>query len=716
MNKEPIGLYIFRYVLGFGLFAFMCMLYWSSTLVESNLTSLRLDISQLKNDLFASRLESEKGRNELLQSLLNEQGAPRAPQENAADGKTLSSGRPLKQAAVKGASANLLTDDPFYTTTLPKMLGKGFLPKDSQHMAALGKPDNLHPFANWANVISWNGLCTASAATLAFGKFETFCPSMAVRIEERADAATGSVEFFVHLRDDIFWQPLKQELLPAGTHLAPQFLRKNQVTAEDFKFYYDALVNPYFQLPGAVALRTYYDDIEEIRVVDKLTFVVRWKAKPIVGPDGQSTLKAKYIAKQWTGALKPLPGFVYKYFADGKKIVEDDSDPSTYRNNSVWAQNFTEHWAKNIIVSCGPWVFDGFNERQIKFKRNPDFYNPLAALTAAIEYDLKDSPENIWQEFKSDHLDSYALQPDQRLEYQQFIKSDAYRQQAAKGHAIKQLDYVGRSYTYIGWNEAKPLFQSDKVRRALTMAIDRKRIIEQNLNGMGIETTGTFYRYSPSYDTSIAPWPFDPQQARRLLEEEGWFDSDGDGVIDKLIDGKRVPFSFALTYYVKNPTTKSICEYVATALKDVGINCRLDGVDITDLSASMDDKSFDAYLLAWGLGTPPENPRQLWSSAGAKEKGSSNTIGFANAEIDTIIDKLDYEYDPAKRIALYHRFDAIIHELQPYTFLYTPKTTLLYREYLQNVFLPVDRQDLVPGANIAEPDPSIFWIKSDKSK
>ena len=193
------------------------------------------------------------------------------------------------------------------------------------------------------------------------------------------------------------------------------------------------------------------------------------------------------------------------------------------------------------------------------------------------------------------------MQPDQLLEFKEFLTSEAYQEQAARGDAIKQLEYVARQYSYIGWNEAKPYFKSVKVRRALTMAIDRRRIIDQNLNGMGIEVTGTFYRYSPNYDTSIEPWPFDPQQARRLLEEEGWYDSNGDGIIDKLIDGKHVKFSFGLTYYVKNPTTKSICEYVATALKEIGIDCRLNGVDITDLSATLDDKSFDAYCSGMGL-------------------------------------------------------------------------------------------------------------------
>ncbi|MBA3816923.1 MAG: hypothetical protein H0X29_10500, partial [Parachlamydiaceae bacterium] len=73
MNKEPIGLYIFRYVLGFGLFTFMCMLYWSSTLVEDDLKVLRNEIGQLKNDVFALHLDTEKIRNDVLSSIINQQ-------------------------------------------------------------------------------------------------------------------------------------------------------------------------------------------------------------------------------------------------------------------------------------------------------------------------------------------------------------------------------------------------------------------------------------------------------------------------------------------------------------------------------------------------------------------------------------------------------------------------------------------------------------------
>lgn len=722
MNKEPIGLYIFRYILGFGLFAFMCMLYWSSTLVENDLKVLRSDIAQLKNDVFALHMDTGKVRSDVLESLLNEQHRiqdlfcnakenPTTPSAVQSTSNLSSAPRIIpKPATTSTKYPNLLQNDPFYSETLPKLLGKDFIATGTVRSAVIGKPNNLHPFSNWRDISTWIDMCNVTVAKQKFGIFETFAPNMGLRVEERNNAKTGMPEYWIFLHKDVFWQPLKTEFFSSGMQLAPEFLRKHQVTAEDYKFFYDVMMNPYVQEPQAVALRTFYNNLKEIEIVDKFTFIVRWETKLVDGPDGKPIPRIKYIAKELTGQLRPLASFVYKYFPDGKKIVENDSVSDTYRTHSVWAQNFNEHWAKNIIVSCGAWIFDGMTDRQIKFKRNPDFFSPLAALSAAMEIDFKASPDNIWQSFKSNQIDTYLLPPEQHLELADFLKSDQYLQQQKIGEGMQRLDYVDRSYTYIGWNQAKSYFKSRKVRQAMTMAIDRQRIIQQNLNGMGIEITGPFYRFSPSYDTSVVAWPFDPQNARRLLEEEGWFDSDGDGILDKLIDGKRIPFKFSLTYFVKNATAKSICEYIATALKEIGVICNLNGVDIADLSSSFDDKSFDALFMGWALGAPPEDPRQLWYSAGAKEKGSSNAVGFANPEIDEITNTLEYEYDRQKRLALYHRFHTIINEEQPYTFLYTSKRALLYRDYVKNVFIPADRQDLIPGANVAEPNSSVFWI------
>lgn len=691
MGKESVGQRVVRYLLLSLIVLLLGMLYWSSTLQEESIRNMRITLEELNGSLSNIQNEIEKLQN--------------VPFNDTKDAPS------TIRKQIDPNLPNLLTEDPFYKTTLPKLLGPDFKPLGTLHTAVVSKPENLHPFSNWSEVIGWVNQCVVAVARSEFGRNETYAPDMAIKMEERKNEKTGKQEFWIHLRDGVFWQPLRRDWFPESVHLAPHFLKKHPVTAHDFKFYWDALMNPFMQQEGAVALRNYLGSIEEIEVIDDVTFIVRWKHENVKEADGRIVPKIQYIAKLWTGALRPLPRFVYQYFPDGTKIVEDDADKDTYRTNSVWAQNFSEHWAKNIIVSCGGWIFDGMTERLIRFKRNPNHFFPLDVLVEASEVVFKDSPDNIWTEFKANRIDYYEVRPDQLMELQSFLASPAYAEQKAQGAAINRLDFVSRAYAYIGWNEKRPFFTSKKVRQALTMAIDRKRIISQFLNGMGIEINGTFYRYSPAYDASIPLWPYDPMQARRMLQEEGWYDSTGTGTIDKMIDGKRQPFVFSLSYFVKNPTAKVIAEYVATALKEIGIIVDLNGVDLADLSAIFDDKNFDALTMGWGFSSPPEDPRQVWYSAGGKEKGSSNVISFDNKEADAIIDALQYEFDKQKRLELYHRFDEIIHEEAPYVFLYTPKTALLYRERVQNVFIPADRQDLVPGADVGQPDSGVFWLK-----
>jgi len=558
-----------------------------------------------------------------------------------------------------------------------------------------------------------HSMCTVRVADLQFGKYETMAPDMAIKIEARPRLDIPEVnEYWVHLRDDVVWQPLNQVQFGDHLKLDPRFFEKHSVTAHDFKFFYDAVMNPYLSEAKAVSLRNYFRDIEDFIVVDDYTFVVRWKPHKILSENGEELEKVKYTSLSLTGSFQPLPCFVYQYFADGQKIVEEDNDLDCYRKDSVWAQNFSRHWAKNYIVSCGPFIFEKMTEEGIHFKRNPDHHNPYAAMIGGFNYRFKESFDAIWQDFKAGKIDLCTFSPNQLLDLEAFLKSSDYKAQKKEGKGIKMLDYVDLSYYYLGWNLAKPYFADEKVRRAMTMAIDRERIVEQNLNQMAVVVTGPFFCSSPAYDSSIAAWPFNPDEARRLLDEEGWIDMDGDGIRNKMIDNRKISFRFRLCYYVKSLSAKVIAEYISTALREIGIDCELSGLDIADLSRQFDDKSFDAIFMGWKLGTPPEDPSQLWHSSGAKEKGSSNVIGFANPQIDQIIETLACEYDRDKRMELYHQFHRIIHEQAPYTFLYTPKVRLLYRERVKNLFIPRERQDLIPGADIPEPNTFAVWLES----
>lgn len=698
MNREPVALYFLRLIATLGILVFLIMLYWSSALVEEDLQSLRAEVGSMKADI--NNLQDDFKKFSENPSLLRQN--PSLSLE-AAPGKN----RPH----IDESLPNLLQNDPFYDHVLPRILGPAFKPHGIFDAASIGKYDNLLPFAEWLEVSNWNDLCNVSVAGQQFGKYESLTPDMAIKMEERR-SETGQPEYWIHLRDHVYWQPLKKEFFPSGFELSDHFLKKHQVTADDFKFYFDAIMNPYISAAGAVAMRPYFQDIVEFRVIDKLTFVVRWRERKFVEPDGKEVYKTKYVAKLLTGGLRPLASFVYKYYPNGKKIIEEDADPQTYRTNAIWAQGLIQHWARNIIVSCGGWIFDGRTDRQINFKRNREFYLPLLALFERREVQFKESPDNAWQDFKGNKLTTFAIQPDQMLELNNFLKTPQYLSQEKQKAKIHRLDYFARAFSYVGWNEKKPFFASEKVRQALTMAIDRQRIIKQFLNGLAMEITGPLYPFDRAYDRSIQPWPYDVQRAKRLLEEEGWYDRNGDGIIEKVIDGQEVPFRFTLSFITRSPIGRNIAEFIATSLKELGIDCRTNGLDYPDMTAKLNDKNFDAIMLAWSLGSPPDDPRQIWYTDKGETKGSSNYISFSNPEVDRIIDDLDYEANPEKRIALYHRFHRIIHEEAPYLFISCPKVALLYREGLENVFIPADRQDLIPGADVAVPEPSAFYFKN----
>ncbi len=100
-------------------------------------------------------------------------------------------------------------------------------------------------------------------------------------------------------------------------------------------------------------------------------------------------------------------------------------------------------------------------------------------------------------------------------------------------------------YNYIAWNCRSIWFRDKRVRLAMTMLFDRETINEEIYSGHAKIVTGPFYINSWAYDSSIEPVPYNPDGARRILDEAGWTDSDSDGIRDK--DGIKFEFDFSLS-------------------------------------------------------------------------------------------------------------------------------------------------------------------------
>lgn len=600
---------------------------------------------------------------------------------------------------MEGGGENLLEEDPYLERVLPETLGADFQPTGVFRWGGLGIPHDFHPFNTWAHIREIRSRCEGFVGRRVTGQYERFAPDLALRIEERPTGPEGRPEFWIFLRPGVHWAPLKQSFFSQEILLADHFLQEHPVTASDFLFWVDAFRNPYVQLPGALSLAAAYRDLEEVRLIDPLTFVVRWQAEAT-----EEGWRMRHGALSRTASMEPLPCWLFQYLPDGSKIIEEEgTDP--YLMSSIWAEHFVQHWAQHIIPSCGPWAFASWEGEYLVLQRNPRYHDPYCALAEQLVLHFRQTPELIWQDFKEGKSDFVTgrLIGQNLMDLEQFMESKTYQQQAEGGEGILSVDFMDRVFRYIGWNQANPLFRSKRVRQALTMAIDRKRMIEQVCFGRGVELTGPLFPLDASYNHEIAPLPYDPAGARWILEEEGWIDATGEGVLSHASEEGSLSFVFRLIYYVKSSSQRELAESIAHFLSRIGVSCIPYGVDLPDLSVRFESKDFDAILLGWALGTVSPDPRQIWHSSGADQPGSSNAIGFRHPEVDALIEELTYEAREEKRVELYHRFHQIIHEEAPYTFLYVPLESLLLRARVQNVFVPVERKELFPDAEVTEP-------------
>ena len=229
---------------------------------------------------------------------------------------------------------------------------------------------------------------------------------------------------------------------------------------------------------------------------------------------------------------------------------------------------------------------------------------------------------------------------------------------------LQVFDFPTRAYNYIGWNNAKPLFQSRRVREALTMAVDRKLIIDNLCYGYAEECTSPFVPLIWAYNPNIEPLAHDPETARKLLAEEGFIDRDGDGWLDR--DGERFEFDLMTNYGNQIRVDTQIM--VQEMLRGIGVKVNPIAIEWTVMLDRVKAGDFDAIVSAWRVGTKADlSP--IWSCE-ARRSGGYNRINYCNESVDSLnalaCSMLDF--DEARPI--FFEAQELIYEDQPYTFIY----------------------------------------------
>jgi len=485
-------------------------------------------------------------------------------------------------------------------------------------------------------------------------------------LAHRVEITDDFKEFTIYLNKGVMWHP------PANLDLNDKkyaWLKGNhEVTAEDMVFSFDMILHP--QVENG-AQKNYYAELESAKAVDSHTLVVRWKKK-------------QYLNVEQTLSLFPLPKFIFGFDAEGKPFSKE-----------TVGIRFNQHWYNNKgFVGAGPYRMESYKSgSKIRLVRNEAFTGDKPAI-AAINYPIYTDPQQTLLKLKAHEISYGGLTPGQyREEILRYEGKEKPKGSPFFDGRIHCQKIFSPSFDYIGWNADRPLFADKRVRRAMTYAFDRARILESVFVGLGEITTHPYVAGASYVDPSIKPYPFDLQMAKKLLAEAGFTDSDGDGLLDKKLrpgDTKPTPFEFTLLMSASSPEAAAMANIFREDLLKIGVKMNLDAAEWSLMLKRMEEKSFDAHTGAWLMNFDVDL-YQIWHSSQADVPKGSNRIGFRNKAADKIIEELRITFDPAKRTELLQAFHRLVHEEQPYTFFKTRKVVACAWKDVKNLIFAKER-------------------------
>ncbi|MCC6423031.1 MAG: ABC transporter substrate-binding protein [Phycisphaerales bacterium] len=341
-------------------------------------------------------------------------------------------------------------------------------------------------------------------------------------------------------------------------------------------------------------------------------------------------------------------------------------------------QQFNE--TVGLLMGTGPYRLESPTDwrpgKPIILLRNERYWGVRPTFDRVVYLEVEEEAAAMTM-FLNGEFDLFGAQPDQ---YKQ-MKDDPQVQ--SRTNFFRYYSMTG-GYSYIAWNEKRAgkrtPFADPRIRRAMTLLINRQGLIDSIYQGFGKVATGPFSIGSKQIDPTITPLPHDITQAKALLKECGYEDRNNDGVLE---DTSGNPLTFKLVYPNKSPLYDKIALYIKDDLARGGVNLQPDPTEWSIMLKRLDARDFDAISLGWTGGVETDIFQMFHSSQ--IEGGGDNFISYSNPELDTAIDSARRTVDDSKRMALWQQCHRILNHDQPYTFLANREALVFIDKRIQNV-------------------------------
>ena len=316
-------------------------------------------------------------------------------------------------------------------------------------------------------------------------------------------------------------------------------------------------------------------------------------------------------------------------------------------------------------IGTGPFRFDAWKPgEQLTLKRFEGWWNGRPHL------------QQVTFRFVKDHTLATALFERGEFDLMTSIQPTVWRgieatepKNAWAWSGYRRLRAPDNSYSFVAWNEAVPFFADVRVRRALAMAYPSELVSKGVDLGLELPTTCPWFVGSNKCDPEVKTLPFDPVKGRALLEEAGFKDTDGDGIVER--DGRPLRFHFLL------PATSvrlgKLVPLLQESFKTMGVDLIPERVDAAMMNARMEKRDFEATSRLWTEFDVEQDQFQIFHSS--QIDAGSNYVRYSSIDADRILEQLRTETDPGKRLELERALHRRLYQDQPYLFM-TARQTL----------------------------------------
>lgn len=248
------------------------------------------------------------------------------------------------------------------------------------------------------------------------------------------------------------------------------------------------------------------------------------------------------------------------------------------------------------------------------------------------------------------------------------------------------------AFQYIGLNVRDKILSDKKVRQAIAYLTDVDQVNEKVLYGKGKRTVGTILpQFKDAYNNNIELYTYNPEKAKQLLTEAGWKDTDGDGILDKVIDGQKTPLKLTFTYNLGNSMRETVGLMLQNWLRQAGIGLEVRSLEWGKYLGDLKQQKIQMFYGSWVTDPRDDDPKQIWHTD--SRNGGSNYTGFGNSKTDAMIEQIRQELDPVKRNALYYQWQELLHDEVPYIFMNTQP----FKNVINKNFDNINASSIYPG-------------------